>query len=464
MNLISRHKYPLIAFAYYSKKNDIGGVTTWLERLLLGMHKDSIPIAVYLIKYDSDGEDSTLLHNLREGGISVDIAVESTYIEEDVSCILSFLNRHQPQVFLPQCIESMYYAARIAAKRGLPWAMTVHSDDPVYWTFAQKIAPEANNGLMVGVSDYICKKAVQKGVANQPKTIPCGVPIFENAASFSDSPFRVVYCGRVMEEQKRISLVLEAMCQACCLDPRIECWIIGDGDEMTISRDLVNERGLSDRIIFLGLIESSTVQSKLALCQAILLMSDYEGLPVALLEAMAIGVVPIVRLIPSGIPELVKHNESGLLVDDTPEQAAEGVVHLVNHPDLWLKYSNASKSLVAENYSEEICYQRWLNVISELSDRSTINYPMKIPKRISIPPVDPILVGRAQRRRPSIMDQVRAKSHQIMMFILVFIINFRYFFMEFGFSLGRKILPKSFREQLWNKYSRFFISSEREDK
>ncbi|WP_308253727.1 glycosyltransferase family 4 protein [Geminocystis sp. GBBB08] len=381
---------------------------------------------------------------LREAGISVEIAIQSPYIEDDISSMLAFINRYQPRVFLPQCLESTYHTAGIADSYGLPWSMAIHSDDPVYWAFAETVAPEANNGLMIGVSDYISKKAVQKELAHQPITIPYGVSIFENTASFSDSPFRVVFSGRVVEEQKRISLVLEVMCQACRLDPRIECWIIGDGDEMTISRDFINDRGLADRIIFLGRVESSQVPAKLALCQVILLMSDYEGLPIALLEAMAIGVVPIVRSISSGIPELVKHNESGLLVDDTPEQAATAIVHLVNHPETWLEYSNASKLLVAENYSEEICYQRWLNVISELSDRSTITYPIKIPRKISLPPILPDLVGRTQGRKPHIFR--------------LFMANLRPTIISTCFEIGRKVLPKSFRHRLWIKYGKFFSS------
>ncbi|BAQ61807.1 glycosyltransferase [Geminocystis sp. NIES-3708] len=442
MTVASYHKPSLIAFAHYSKKNDIGGVTTWLQKFLLHLHSNEIPIIVYLIHGGLDVEESSLLHILREAGISFEIAMQSSYIEEDISSMLAFINRHQPRVFLPQCLESTYHTAGIAGSYGLPWAMAIHSDDPVYWAFAETVAPETNNGLMIGVSDYISKKAIQKELAHQPITIPYGVSMFENAALFSDSPFRVVFCGRVVEEQKRISLVLAAMSQACCLDPRIECWIIGDGDEINRSRDWVNERGLGDRIIFLGRLESSTVQSRLALCQVILLMSDYEGLPVALLEAMAIGVVPIVRSIPSGIPELVKNNESGLLVDDTPEQAANAIVRLLNHPQLWLKCSTTSQSLIAENYSEEISYQRWLNVIFELSDRSTITYPIKIPKRICLPPVHPDLVGRTQGRKPHIFR--------------LFMINLRLSIVSTCFEIGRKVLPKSFWHQLFIKYSNFF--------
>lgn len=404
--------YPLIAFSHYSSKNDISGVTTWLERLLLRLHSDRIPVVVYLQHFGSNVEESNLLRTLRQAGIPVEIEPRSLYTENDVHGVLNFLNRHQPQVFFPQCLESMYYAAGIVGQAGLTWSMTIHSDDPFYWAIAEIVPPESNGGLMVGVSDYICQRAIREGLVNEPQTIPCGVPISKNAAYFSDSPFRVAFSGRIVEEQKRISLVLEAMAQACRRDSRIECWLIGDGSALSSSKQWVLDRDLGDRIHFLGRLEPVAVQDKLVQCQAILLMSDYEGLPVALLEAMAIGVVPVVRSIPSGIPELVKNNETGFLVDEAPEQAASAIVHLVNHPELWLQHSEASKLLVSKYYSEEICYQRWLNVISELSDRSTIQYPIPIPRKIPLPPVHPDLQGY-DRRKPTASDRILAKVKRL---------------------------------------------------
>lgn len=402
-----------IAFSHYSVKNDISGVTTWLERLLLRLHNDGFPVVVYLQHFGSDVEESSLLHSLRQAGIPVEIELRSSYIEGDIHGTLAFLNRHQPQVFIPQCLEAMYYTAGIASRAGLPWAMTFHSDDPVYWAIAETIPPETNGGLMIGVSDYIWQKIIEKRLANHPLTIPCGVPLPHHRAFFSNSPFRIAFSGRVVEKQKRISLVLAAMTQACHRDARIECCVLGDGAALAFSQQWVLDQGLGDRIHFLGRLEPSAVQAELAQCQALLLMSDYEGLPVALLEAMAIGVVPVVRAIPSGIPELVKNNETGLLVDDTPEQAASAIIHLADRPNIWSQCSTASKLLVAQNYSEEVCYQRWLKVIAELCDRSTIQYPIPIPRKILLPETHPGLGDLNKRRKPPFINCVfhRGRIH-----------------------------------------------------
>ena len=75
-------------------------------------------------------------------------------------------------------------------------------------------------------------------------------------------------------------------------------------------------------------------------------------------------------------------------------------------------YNIASKLLVTENYSEEICYQRLLNVVSELSDRSTVCYPIPIPEILSLPPVHPNLGGR-DIRKPTFGEQMMSKAYKI---------------------------------------------------
>ncbi|MCM1983010.1 glycosyltransferase family 4 protein [Lyngbya confervoides] len=401
-----------IAFSHYGAKHDIGGVTTWLERFVIRLHKDSIPIVVYLQHFGADPEDSWLFQSLSQAGVPVEIEPRARYLEDDVSGVLRFLNRHQPQAFFPQCLASMHYGAKQAAKSGLPWAMTIHSDDPVYWAIAEATPPGSNIGVMVGVSDFICQKAVDQRLTQSPQSIPYGVPIPPHQASFSDTPFRVAFSGRVVEEQKRISLVLAAMAQACRQDSRIQCWILGQGAALTAAQNWVEQQGLCDQIQFLGRLSPGDVQNHLAQCQALLLMSDYEGLPVALLEAMAIGVVPIARAIPSGIPELVHDRETGFLVDHTPESAAAAIVHLANHPDLWLKCSGAARALVVDQYSEDVCYQRWLNIIAELCHRSTVTYPIPIPRKMVLPSIYPDLL-EGDRRRPPLLKRllIRSKHH-----------------------------------------------------
>lgn len=414
-----------IAFSHYGSKHDISGVTTWLERLATRLHKDGIPIVVYLQHFGTNPEDSWLFQSLSQASVPVEIEPRARYLEDDVSSVLYFLNRYKPRAYLPQCIPAMYFGAAIAGQEGLSWALSMRSDEPVYWAIAEALLPETKNGLLVGVSEHICHLAQEKGLATKTFTVPSGTSIPLLRASFTDSPFRVAFSGRVVEEQKRISLVLAAMAQACYQDSRIQCCVMGKGSALESAQNWVKQQGLSDRIQFLGRLSPADVQSHLAKCQALLLMSDYEGLPVALLEAMAMGVVPIARAIPSGIPELVHDKKTGLLVDHTPESAAASIVHLANHPELWSEYSSAAKALVVEQYGEDVCYQRWLNVIAELCHRSTVTYPISIPRRMVLPTAHSELL-ESDRRKPPLVNrlfiqgkyQTRLQLRKVKQFIL----------------------------------------------
>lgn len=395
-----------IAFANYSKDKDLGGVTAWLETLLLRLHRDGVPVVLLLHSYETYVPQFGVWSRLREAGIPVEI--ESSPIEDEaahpdryVRKTIQFLNRYYPLVFVPNCRNALYFAAQLLGRKGLPWVFPIHSDDPLFWNVASALSLRTSKGTFVGGSRYICQQVKERGLARTSVLIPYGVPIPSTHASFSASPFRVVYAGRLIEEQKRISLVLKSLALACQMDDRIECLVMGDGPEFEPSCAWVKRQGLSERIRFSGRLEMNEFRKSIATCQAILMMSDYEGLPISLLEAMACGVVPVVRLIPSGIPELVKHHETGFLVDENPQNAASALVRLVEDSGLWGRFSKASAHLVADHYSEDSSYQRWVNLLAQLAKQSSATYPLVAPKRIPIPlRYDPVVL---QGRKIAVM-------------------------------------------------------------
>src|SRR5205085_4936831 len=81
---------------------------------------------------------------------------------------------------------------------------------------------------------------------------------------------------------------------------------------------------VAERLEFTGWLSPEKVRAKLGALDVFLLLSDYEGLPVALLEAMAHGVVPVVTGIESGNTQLVRDGQNGFVlpVGDTASFAA----------------------------------------------------------------------------------------------------------------------------------------------
>jgi glycosyltransferase involved in cell wall biosynthesis len=386
-----------VAFSHYSSPNDISGVTTWLERFLIRLSHDGYDLAVLLHHFGPNVSQASILRALLDSGAEVEIRPRSLSLADDVRDTLTFLNRHQPSVFLPQCLSAMYLAAAIAGKQGLPWVMTVHSDDPEYWAILDTVRPENSGGTFVGVSDSISRLAVERGMALHPMTIPCGAPMPLRSATFSDAPFRVVFAGRIVEEQKRISLVITTMAEACRRDGRVQCLVVGGGPAQAAAVQLVDKWCLTDRIRFLGPLSPAETQAELAKCQVFLLMSDFEGLPLSLLEAMAAGVVPVARAIQSGVPELVQDGVTGLLVNEQPQNAANEILRLVDDPVLWAECSHGARKLVEDRFDEDSAYLKWVVLLDQLCESCRIHYPIITPANLRLQGLHPLITQRYPR-------------------------------------------------------------------
>jgi len=379
-----------IALAHYSGSADISGVTTWLigfcEHLVRAGHE----LVMHLPHFGADPHQGSILPSLHRLDIESQSVRRSGSLEVDTRQTLKFLNQVQPDLFLPQCLHAHYVAAAHAGRQGLPWIFTMHSDDPDYWCVAEALTPEIHGGRSVCVSQFLAQELRQRMPCTTPRVIPYGIVLPADHASFSDQPFRVVYSGRMVDHQKCIHQVVHTLVHACQASSQIEAHLIGDGPGRDTCEQLVHQAGLADRIHFYGRIPADEVQPLLQRSQAILLMSDFEGLPVALLEAMAAGVVPVVRSIESGIPELVLHNRTGLLVANDPAEASAALVRLSHKPDLWQHCSSQARALVKASYSAGFCLDRWDQLIQEHEGSTRPHFPLSTSNlRQSLPLSDP---------------------------------------------------------------------------
>lgn len=376
-----------IAFGHYGLVNDISGVTTWLHGLLAYLHAEGVPLVVRSHHIGAGIEDSSLVGQLRTMGVAVELVQRGPSMEQDIRDTLDFLERHRPAMFLPQCLNEMYIAAGIAGAQGLPWLLTMHSDDPDYWEIARHTLPERCGGRLVCVSQHLAERCRQEGLAAEPVVIPYGVEVPLDSAVFKADPFTVIYSGRLVEEQKRFGLVVETMVHACRSDHRLRFKVLGQGPAEVEARRVVDEAGLNARIHFLGRLDPGQVGQELLEAQALILMSDYEGLPVSMLEAMAAGVVPVVRATESGIPELVVEGATGILVGDDPIAAAGRIVQLANDQVRWERCSQGARELITKRYSNHSSYEQWVALIAGSASLATWSGGPLVPKHIEVPPL-----------------------------------------------------------------------------
>ena len=126
--------------------------------------------------------------------------------------------------------------------------------------------------------------------------------------------------------------------------------IVGDGPQRSALERQAQELSLDDRVVrFLG--ARSDVDRILRAADFFVLPSDTEGLPLSVLEAMAHG-LPIVASKVGGIPELIEHNEHGLLVPPgDPAALAAAIRSLSDDPSLRRRLGNAARARASGEYS-----------------------------------------------------------------------------------------------------------------
>ena len=132
---------------------------------------------------------------------------------------------------------------------------------------------------------------------------------------------RLVCIGR-LSEQKGHLLLIEAASKLAAEGLQFKLVLVGDGELRPQIENMVAKLGLQNYVEITGWVSNGEVKQQILDSRAMVLPSFAEGLPVAIMETLALG-RPVISTYVAGIPELVKHGEHGLL---TPPGSFEDLV------------------------------------------------------------------------------------------------------------------------------------------
>ena len=130
--------------------------------------------------------------------------------------------------------------------------------------------------------------------------------------------FKILHIGRFSEQKNHIGL-LNAFKQFHDKCSDSELWLVGDGEKRSEIEMFVNENGLDSSVKFFGL--RNDVYDILHDADVFTLPSNYEGIPMTLIEAMGTG-LPIVATAVGGIPDMLTNDVNALLVDNKTDAIA----------------------------------------------------------------------------------------------------------------------------------------------
>lgn len=176
----------------------------------------------------------------------------------------------------------------------------------------------------------------------------------------------VVFTAARLEEQKGHRYLLESATEV----PEAQFVFAGDGPERAALEAQAASLGLDDRVMFLG--RRHDIPEILACCDAFVLPSLWEGLPLSVLEAMAAG-KPVVASDVGGTGEAVLHEETGLLVPAGDRRAlAKAIRAVLDDPALAHRLGSAGRKRVRQKFSAAEMVHRITSVYEELLDQKAI--------------------------------------------------------------------------------------------
>lgn len=168
-----------------------------------------------------------------------------------------------------------------------------------------------------------------EGLPGAVRTIPNAVPLGPAPVSTTDPCIAVV--ARLVP-QKGVDVALRAMAGVVARRADARLVIAGDGPERPALERLAAELGIGGHVRFAGPLDRAGVDALYAGAAIVCLPSRYEGMPLVALEAAAAG-RPVAASAVSGLPEVVDHGVTGLLVPpEDPDALAAALLHLLDDP------------------------------------------------------------------------------------------------------------------------------------
>ena len=413
-----------VTFCTREYDNVSGGQNTWLCRFMPELRRRGVETRVLYFTYFRARELPTA-RSLHQAGINYTTSSdeEKKYTEQRVRWLMERLAEDPPDVFVANMvIPAAYYAGRWLREAGIPTVGICHGGG-MYDLYSGLLDEFVFGRAAYQVSAYVCvsKYLEQDVLERHPKgilirRIPCGSPIPQHVAKKPTNRLRLAYVGQLVEERKRISEVTHALCRAVREVTGTEALIYGAGPDRALVEQIIRNEGKGLPVQLVGFVEHDQIQKHLLQCHAVVLLSDHEGLGLALIEGMACGVVPIGLRGAPGVTEFVVDNATGLLTSDRNDGFVAAVRRLREDPGLWERLARSARARAEAEYSDEICTARWQKLFEELVHSSGPRKPLRIPWRLNLPPVHPALAvidTRVPRPYQRLIRRVRHFVHQM---------------------------------------------------
>ncbi|SDG22160.1 Glycosyltransferase involved in cell wall bisynthesis [Halorubrum xinjiangense] len=249
-------------------------------------------------------------------------------------------------------------AQYVAAVENVPFTVTTHAHDiyaPTNESIARRLLERADRIVTISEQN---QGYIQKHYTNNTPIdiVRAGIRPTKFYPSDADVDGRLFTVARFVEK-KGIEYAIDAVAEIVDEFPTLEYHIVGSGPLRSEFEESVEEYGISDHVTFLDSVSDERLRSEYDEAQGFILpcvvepSGDRDGIPVVLMEAMAMRTAPISTTI-SGIPELVEDGENGLLVEPRNSEAvANALRRLLSDDDERDRFGERARQKIANDFN-----------------------------------------------------------------------------------------------------------------
>lgn len=242
---------------------------------------------------------------------------------------------------------------------GLAFSMTVHGPDEFVDVRGFHMKEKVQQASAVVAISNFASSQIKRAALPEHWSKVCVIPLGVDPLQFQHprvpaqpedaDMFRLVTVGRLAPAKAQIVLI-EAMGELARRGKRVKLTVVGDGPDRALLDARIKESGLERIVHLVGSCNHDQVVHALAGSDAFVLSSFAEGVPVVLMEAMAMG-LPCVSTWITGIPELMVNEQQGLLVPpDSSDAIADAVCRLMTDREFAQRIGAAGREKVRAAY------------------------------------------------------------------------------------------------------------------
>lgn len=306
---------------------------------------------------------------LRAAGLQVHLVPGWAHVVT-IHALAVLLHELRPQALLAHGFPEHLLGRRAGLKAGVPVLMQVEHNSRERYTWwsrwwSRRLA--AASAALIGVSEGVRQSLLRLGMPpEKTHAIPNGIDLARFAAA-ADRPFaerapQILMSARFARQKDQPSLIRAlALLRVQGLTPRLV--LAGTGKTEPACRELARSLDIADQVAFAGHVVD--LPARLMQTRIYVLATHWEGMPLALVEAMAAGCACVATAVP-GVEGVLEDGVTGLVVPEAdPEALASALARLLREDEFAARLGAAARDQALRAHGQALMLARYEALLTE---------------------------------------------------------------------------------------------------